>query len=216
MQIAVAIMLGLGLSAACGLRVFVPMLVLSIAAKAHLVDLSPSLAWIGSTEGLVCLGVATVVEIVAYKIPWLDHALDTIASPAAIIAGAIVSASQIHAITGVHPMVQWTCAIIVGGGLAGLVQTGTVATRAASTVITGGFANPIISTIQSVASIVVSVLAVVVPIIGALFALCVVGGAVFLVSRWRKMRRNAAVTDTSLRLPRDVPQGLTDRAQLKA
>jgi hypothetical protein len=193
-NIAVAIMLGLGLSAACGLRVFVPMLVLSIAAKAHLVTLAPSLAWLGSTEALICLSVATVLEIVAYKVPWLDHALDTIASPAAVIAGVIVTASQVGKITSIDPLLQWTCAIIVGGGLAGLVQTGTVATRAASTVVTGGIANPIVSSIQSAASIIVSVMAVVIPVLGALFALVVVGSAVFLISRWRRVRRrNLAV-----------------------
>jgi hypothetical protein len=189
LHIAAAIMLGLGLSAACGLRVFVPVLVLSIAAKAGLVTLAPSLAWIGSTEGIVCLSVATVLEIVAYKVPWLDHFLDTLASPAAVVAGAIVSASQIGAISGVHPMVQWTCAIIVGGGLAGVVQIGTVATRAASTVATGGLANPIISGLQSAGSIIVSVLAVLLPVLGALFAVFVVGAAVWLISRWRRIRR---------------------------
>ena len=150
MDIAIAIMIGLALSAACGLRVFVPLLVLSIAAKVGVLALGTSLGWIGSTEAVIAFSVATVLEIVAYKVPWLDHALDTVASPAAVMAGTIVSASQIGAISGVSPLMQWSCALIVGGGIAGIMQTGSVSTRVASTVVTGGIANPFISVIQSV------------------------------------------------------------------
>jgi hypothetical protein len=168
-------------------------MVLSIATKLGLAALAPSLGWMGSNEALICFGVATVIEIIGYKVPWLDHALDTVASPAAVCAGAIVSASQIGAVTNVSPLVLWTCAIITGGGLAGIVQTGTVGTRAASTVGTAGFANPFISLIQSVLAVIVSVLSVVLPILGGLLALMVVTGAVLLfVGLRRRSKKRAA------------------------
>ncbi len=178
MSIALAIMIGLALSAACGLRVFVPLLVLSVAAKAGALSLAPSLAWIGTPEAIIAFSVATVLEIVAYKVPWLDHALDTIASPAAIMAGTVVSASQIGAIHGVSPLVQWSCAIIAGGGIAALMQTGSVSTRAASTLTTAGLANPIISSGQSLLAIALSVLAVLVPVAAIVLVAVLLAGAV--------------------------------------
>ncbi|HMN40782.1 MAG TPA: DUF4126 domain-containing protein [Phycisphaerales bacterium] len=192
MDIALAIMLGLGLSAACGFRVFVPLLVLGGAARLGAASLAPSLAWMGTDEAIVCFAVATVLEIVAYKVPWLDHALDTVATPAAVCAGAIVSASQIGAITSVSPLLQWACAIIAGGGVAGIVQAGTVTTRAVSTVGTGGLANPLISAAQSVLSVFVSVLSVALPILGGLFALMAVGGCVWIVVKLRRRSRARA------------------------
>lgn len=202
MDIAIAIMIGLALSAACGLRVFVPLLVLSIAAKVGVLALGTSLGWIGSTEAIIAFSVATVLEIAAYKVPWLDHALDTVASPAAVMAGTIVSASQIGAISGISPLMQWSCAIIVGGGIAGLMQTGSVSTRAASTVVTAGIANPFISVIQSVLAVVMSVLAVLVPVLAVLMAvamLCGAGVVVFWIARLRRSRRVATVAVVSAR-----------------
>lgn len=169
MQIVLAVIVGVSLAAACGFRVFVPLLVLSIAAHASAVNLGPSLAWLGSTPAIIAFGVASVVEVVAYKVPWLDHALDTIASPAAVIAGSIVAASQLGAISGIDPLLQWSAAIIAGGGAAAAVQATSVSTRAASTVTTAGFANPFISAFQSVMSLVTSVLAVLSPFVAALF-----------------------------------------------
>jgi hypothetical protein len=193
MQIALAITIGLALSAACGLRVFVPLLALSVAAKAGAISLAPSLAWIGGTEAVVALAVATVLEIAAYKVPWLDHALDTIASPAAVLAGILVSASQIGAISGVHPLVQWSCAIIAGGGIAGLVQAGSVSTRAASTLTTAGLANPIVSAVQSVLAVIVSVLAILVPVVAASLVVLVLVGAVGMIVWIARGRRAAGV-----------------------
>ncbi len=171
--------LGLGLSAACGFRVFVPLLILSIAAHAGMVNLGQSMAWIGSNAAMIAFGCAALLEIIAYKVPWLDHALDTIASPAAVIAGTIVAASQMGAI-GADPLLQWGAALIAGGGAAGLVQATSVTTRAASTVGTAGLLNPFISAGQSVMSIIVSVMAVLAPIV-ALIVLAVFLGLVALV-----------------------------------
>ena len=88
------IALGVGLAAATGLRVFVPLLVAGIAARADWISLSDSFAWLQSTPALVTLGTAAIVEALAYLIPGLDHILDLIAGPAAVAAGIVVSAGE--------------------------------------------------------------------------------------------------------------------------
>ncbi|HEY5910329.1 MAG TPA: DUF4126 domain-containing protein [Verrucomicrobiae bacterium] len=160
-----SICLGIGLSAACGFRVFVPLLVMSIASLAGQLSLAPGFQWIGTYPALITFGVATAVEIAGYYIPWVDHALDTIATPAAVVAGTVVTASIV---TGMSPLLKWTLAIIAGGGAAGLVQGATVVTRAASTATTGGFGNPLVATIELGAAAITSVVALVAPVVAVL------------------------------------------------
>src|SRR3954470_1602541 len=157
-----AICMGLGLAAACGFRVFVPMLVMSIAVHSGHLHVMPSMGWIGTTPALVTLSLATALEIGGYYIPWLDHFLDTVATPAAVIAGTIVTASMV---TDVSPFLRWTLAAIAGGGLAGAVQGTTVLARALSTATTGGLGNPILATVELGGAVGASILVLLVPII---------------------------------------------------
>ena len=161
METLLAVCAGLGLSAACGFRVFIPMLIMSIAVHAGHLHVSPGFAWIGSTPALIAFSCATVLEIGGYYIPWVDHLLDTLATPAAIVAGTIVTASMI---TDVSPFMRWTMAVIAGGGVAGLVQGSTVVARAISTATTGGFGNPLIATIELGGSVVASIVALLAPL----------------------------------------------------
>ncbi|MFQ5528011.1 MAG: DUF4126 domain-containing protein [Thermoanaerobaculia bacterium] len=185
MEVALSIALGLGLAAACGFRVFVPLLVISAASYSGQLSLSGSFEWIASTPALVTLIVATVLEIAAYYIPWVDNLLDSVASPAAVVAGVVASASVI---TGMDPYLKWTMAVIAGGGLAGAVQVVTAGTRGASLVTTAGFGNPIVSTVETGGSIALSVLAIVAP----LFAVgLVVVFLAFVTSRLARRRQPA-------------------------
>src|SRR5215218_4671489 len=109
MELLLSVCVGLGLSAACGFRVFVPLLVMSIAANSGHLHLAPSFDWIGSPGALATFGVATAMEIGAYYVPWLDHFLDTLATPTAVVAGTIVTASMV---TDVSPFLKWTLAAI--------------------------------------------------------------------------------------------------------
>lgn len=171
MSTIIAICLGLGLSAACGLRVFLPLLALSIASKAGLVAPGAGFEWLGSWTAILTFSIASGVEVASYYIPWLDHALDTIATPAATVAGTLVAASQwgVQAET-VSPILKWGASLLAGGGVATAVQTGTVVTRAASTATTGGLGNSIVSTIENVGAAVLSILSIVVPVlVGVLF-----------------------------------------------
>jgi hypothetical protein len=162
METLLNICLGIGLSAACGFRVFVPLLVMSIASLSGHLQLAQGFAWIGTYPALITFAVATCLEIGGYYIPWLDHLLDTLATPAAIVAGTIVMASMV---TGMSPLMKWSLAIIAGGGAAGLVQGSTVLLRGTSTATTGGFGNPIVATIELVGSVFMSILALVAPIL---------------------------------------------------
>ena len=175
------IALGIGLSAACGFRVFVPLLALSLASISGHLTLAPGFAWIGSYPALVTFSVATCLEIAGYYIPWVDHLLDTIASPAAVIAGTLVTASLV---TDVSPLVKWSLALIAGGGVAGMVQGTTVLARGTSLATTGGVANPLVATIELAGAVLTSLVALLAPlvVIGAILLL----SAVLLYRLWRK------------------------------
>src|SRR5438445_8556680 len=161
METLLSICLGIGLSAACGFRIFVSLLVMSIAALSGHLTLAKGFEWIGSYPALIAFSVATLLEIAAYYIPWVDNLLDTIATPAAIIAGTLVTASLV---TGTSPFLKWALAIIAGGGVAGIVQGTTVVARGASTAGTGGLANPLLATAELGGSVITAVLALLAPV----------------------------------------------------
>jgi hypothetical protein len=153
--------LGVGLSAACGFRVFVPLLLLSAAALAGRVPLGTGFAWLGTWPALTVLAAATLCEIAAYYVPWLDHLLDGLAGPAAVAAGTILTAAQL---TELDPLWKWSLALVAGGGTAGAVKGLASAVRGVSTVTTGGLANPVFATIELGASLVTTVLALLLPL----------------------------------------------------
>lgn len=157
-----SICLGLGLSAATGFRIFVPLLVINLAARAGLLALAPSFEWIGETPALVTFAIATALEVGAYYVPWLDNFLDSVATPASVVAGMVVAASVI---TGIDPYLKWTLAVIAGGGVAGAVQAVTVGTRQASTITTAGFGNPLVSTVEMASSLGLSIMSILLPLL---------------------------------------------------
>lgn len=184
METLISVALGLGLAAAAGLRVFVPVFGAGLAAHFGALPLSHSFAWVGTTPALIAFGTATLLEIGAYYIPWLDHALDIVASPAAVVAGIVASAAVM---TDLPPLVTWTVAIIGGGGAAGLVQMLSVGTRLKSTVTTGGLANPIVATGEAVGAIGITAIAILVPLVA--LAACVV--FVYVLARIVRRKRAA-------------------------
>jgi len=164
-EILLTILMGIGLSAASGFRIFIPFLVISIASLTGNLNLADSFSWIGTFPALITFGVATVLEIAGYYIPWVDNILDTITSPMAVIAGAILMASVV---TDISPLFKWTLAIIAGGGIAGTIQALTGVTRVASSVTTGGLGNPAVSTVESGSSLTLSAFAIFIPVIAAI------------------------------------------------
>ncbi|HNR21666.1 MAG TPA: DUF4126 domain-containing protein [Steroidobacteraceae bacterium] len=175
-----SVALGIGLAAAVGLRVFLPLLITAVAGATGHVDLAPSFEWLATTPALVMLGVATVLELFAYYIPGVDNLLDVIATPTAVVAGAVVAAAVM---ADLPPLVKWTTAIIAGGGVAGLTQGVTALVRAKSTATTGGLGNSAVATGELGGSIVLTVLALAAPVIAVALVVLVVWLAVRLVRR---------------------------------
>jgi hypothetical protein len=174
-------LVGIGMSAACGFRVFVPLLVVSIASHSGHLHLASGFEWMGSTAALIAFATATALEIAGYYVPWLDNLLDTVASPAAVVAGTIVTASLV---ADMSPFLKWTLALIAGGGVAGLVQGTTVLTRGASSAGTGGLANPILATAELGGSLITSLLSLLVPVLVALAI-----GALLCLAAWRIIQK---------------------------
>ena len=180
----IPVVLGVSLAAAAGFRVFVPLLALGASAHWGFVPVSDGFAWVATTPALIMLAVAAVAEVIAYYIPGVDNLLDTLAAPAALLAGILVSAAVM---TGMPPMLKWTLAIIAGGGAASLTQGATTIARSHSTVLTGGTGNHILSTGEIIGAVVLSLLSLITPWLALALALI----AVFIAYRFiRRMRKN--------------------------
>jgi hypothetical protein len=162
MESLIGVLVGIGLSAASGLRVFIPLLGLSVAGHYGIIPLGESFVWLASWQAMLAFGVAGVLEVGAYYIPWLDHALDALLAPAAAVAGTLMTASTLG---DASPLLKWSFAIIAGGGVSSLVHFGTSAVRAAVSLPTGGLGNPLVSSAEGIGAVALSLLAIFVPIL---------------------------------------------------
>jgi len=170
-EIIIAVAIGISLSASSGLRVFVPMLVASIAARMGLFPLNEGFQWLAGWPAILCLGTATIVEIFAYYIPFIDNLLDIITTPLAIGAGTLLLTSVIPID---NDFLKWGTGLLIGGGAAATVQGGTVLTRLASSKLTAGTGNAVVATGEHVAAIGTSVLTLFIPIIIAIIFLTLI------------------------------------------
>jgi hypothetical protein len=158
----VGIALGIGLAAATGFRIFIPLLLVGLAARFDMLPLGDGFQWLATTPALLTLGTAAVLETLGYYIPGVDHALDVLAGPATLLAGIVASAAVM---TEVPPAILWPVAVIAGGGAAGLTKGSTALLRAKSGVATGGLANPVVSTVETVGATGITILAIAVPVL---------------------------------------------------
>ena len=188
-----SIMIGVALSATCGFRVFVPLLAVNIGTRAldadrqPLIELAGGFDWLSSDIALMVFLVATLFEIGGYYIPWIDNLLDTIASPASIVAGTVITASFV---TGMDPWLQWLLGVIAGGGAAGAVQATTVVARAGSTVTTGGLGNPIVASVETSGAFLGAALSIVAVKFAIVLFVLLLGGGVWI--WWRRRRHKLA------------------------
>jgi len=164
MEIILALCLGITLSAAAGFRLFLPPLVISIAALSGNLELSSGFEWVGTYPTAIALGIATVAEILAYYVPIVDNLLDTIEIPTAVAIGTLLTAANLG---DTSPLLQWSIAAIAGGGTAGLIETFTAMTRAASTGMTGGTGNFLVATAEALSSGILTILAFTLPFLAA-------------------------------------------------
>lgn len=179
-EIITAIALGIGLSASAGFRVFIPMLVASIAARTGVFPVHEGFQWLASWPAIICFGSATIIEILAYYIPFVDNLLDTITTPLAAVAGTVL-------LTSVLPldndMLKWITGLIFGGGAAATVQSGSVLTRLASTKLTAGTGNHVVATGEHAAAIGTSLLSLVMPVLIAIVVILLIA---FILLKFRK------------------------------
>lgn len=184
-QYIIPVAMGVSLSACCGFRVFVPLLIGGLAAKAGYLPLSSGFEWLGSWPAIICFAAASVAEIASYYIPVVDNILDTITTPSAVVTGTVLSASVF---TEFDPTTKWILAAIAGGGAAGMIQAGTGLLRLGSTKLTAGVGNHAVSTAENAFSVGGSILALLLPVI--MFVVIVV--AVIVVIYYLLFRRRKA------------------------
>ena len=178
--------IGIGLAAATGFRVFMPMFAVSLASYLGWIPMNESFEWLAGLPTLITTGIAMIAEILAYYIPFIDHLLDTISVPLATIAGSVMFASQFADI-GTFP--QWALALIAGGGTAAAISSGFAGTRAASTATTGGLGNSVVATTETAGAGIMSFLALAAPVIAFIAAVALIITVLVLGKKlWQKFR----------------------------
>lgn len=175
--------IGIGLAAACGFRIILPFLGLSIAGMNDLIRLAPEFQWLATWPALVAFGTAAILEVAAYSVPWIDNLLDSVTTPLAVAAGTIAAASVV---SDVSPFIKWSLAILAGGGMAGIVQTGTTLLRGISSISTGGAGNFAVSAAELAGASVITLLSLLIPLLA--FAAACLLAAGFL---WKLIHRPA-------------------------
>ena len=174
-QVLLSVAVGLGLAAACGFRVFLPLFMISLTSHLGFLKLAGTFEWMSSWPALIAFGSATLLEIGAYYIPFIDNLLDSVATPAAILAGALAMMTQVG---DQNPLLAYSIAAVAGAGAAGAVQGLTTITRQFSSLATAGFGNPIVATVEAGLSVGMSLLAVFLPLLGLLVVMTVIYFAV--------------------------------------
>jgi hypothetical protein len=188
--------LGLALAACSGFRIFVPLLAASLAYRTGLLEPSAGFDWLGSWAAIGVLGTATVAEILGYYFPVVDNLLDTLTTPASFVAGTVLMTASLP---NLDPMLRWGLGVLIGGGTAGLVQTGTTLLRASSTLGTAGLGNPVLATVENTLAILGSALALLLPVLAAALVL---GLVLYIASRMRRWRQRRAARRAPLGLPK--------------
>ena len=186
-DVLLGVLTGLGLAAACGFRVFVPLLAVSLAVRMDVLEVRAGFQWMGSTPALVAFSVATLVEVASYFLPWLDNLLDLGATPAAALAGALIAGATM---VEVDPWLRWSLSLVAGAGLATAVQLPTAASRLASTGSSGGAANFGISLGELVGAALLSGMAILAPIAVPMVVIAVAVAGLRHVRRRHERRRS--------------------------
>lgn len=186
----IVILTAFGLAASCGLRVFLPLFLAGVAAKLEWLGLHEQFHWLGATPALAVLGLASLLEVLSYHVPVLDNALDAIATPAAALAGAVVSLAVLE---DTEPWLRWSLAVIAGSGAATVVKLPLAGLRAASTVTTAGVGNQFVALGESAVATGMSFLAVLLPLAVIPLLLALLFGAFWV---WRRLARRGVPAES--------------------
>lgn len=185
---AISAFIGIGLAAASGFRVFLPMFAVSLASYLQWIPMNEHFDWLAGLPTLITTGIATIVEILSYYIPLIDNLLDTVSIPMATVAGSVLFASQF---TDLGTFPQWALALIAGGGTAATISSGFAGIRAASTATTGGLGNSVVGTTETAGAGIMAFLAMAAPIIAMVCTLILIILVVYFGRKaWRKLKKN--------------------------
>ena len=185
-EVVPAVALAIALAACAGLRAWLPLLLTGLLARAGWLELGPSFQFLGSNRALVLFGIATVIELLADKVPAVDHTLDALSTVLRPAAGALLAAAALGQVT--DPLSALALGTAIGAPAALVPHAAKSLVRAASTTLTAGLANPVLSLIEDGASFVLFALAVLVPlVVVGLLALALLFIA-------RRLRRISSVT----------------------
>src|SRR5437588_9530896 len=183
-EVVSSLALAIGLAACAGLRAWLPLLLAGTLARAGVLTLGHSFSFLGSNRALILFGAATLIEIVGDKVPAVDHALDMLSTVLRPAAGTLLAASVMWEVR--DPLTALALGVAVGAPSALVPHAAKSVVRAASTTLTGGLANPVLSFAEDILTVALFVLTVLVPLAAALL---LVGVAVLVV---RRMARRSA------------------------
>jgi hypothetical protein len=181
--------MGFALAASVGLRAFLPLLAAGVLARQGYLALGPSFEWMASTPALIVFGSAVAFEVLADKVPGLDHLLDaggTFIKPAA---ATLLAASLF---THLDPLAATTLGLVGGGAIAGVVHLMKGTTRLASTATTAGLANPLLSVAEDGTAVAGVLLAFLIPVIAAIAALVLLAWGLVRLTRGMRRRSRAS------------------------
>ena len=185
LDIILSVATGLGLAAAAGLRVFVPLLAAGLAFHFGLLAPAPGFEWLGQPLALVALGVATALEVGGYYVPGVDHVLDVVAAPVAVAAGTVAAAAML---TDLPDWARWLVAVAGGGSATFVVHGLTSLVRAKSGLATAGLGNPLVATGELAGATGIALAAILAPLVAVVLLVTVLAVALLAIRRRRKRR----------------------------
>lgn len=168
-----AVALSIVFGASCGFRVFIPLLIASVAAHNHWIGLAPDMQWLGTEGAMILFIIAAGAEVSAYYFPFLDNIIDAITAPLAVAAGTILAAALLP-VPVREPLIRWGLALVAGGLTAGSIHVGTGIWRLFSTKATLGTGNALLATGENAAALVVGMAGFFIPVIMSVLMLVVV------------------------------------------
>jgi hypothetical protein len=170
-DVASAAALAIGLAACAGLRALLPILLTGLAARAGWLTLGPSFHFLTTDRALLIFGLAAALELAADKLPVVNHALDVVYTGLRPLAGSLLAAAALSSVS--EPTTALVLGMVLGAPTALVPHAARSTLRLASTVFTGGLANPILSALEDLAVVLLFVVTVLLPILAALFVLSV-------------------------------------------
>jgi hypothetical protein len=180
-----SVLAAFGLSGAAGLSAWLPLFLSALLARLDVVELAAPFDDLTSTTWLVVLAALTAADFVGDKVPVVDHVLHLVGTVAAPVSGALLFVGQ----TGIETDLSTLAAVVLGGATAGSIHAERTVLRPASTATTGGAANPVLSLGEDIGSLVLVVLAFVLPLLALLLVAALIGAGAVAALRVRRSLR---------------------------